>query len=119
MIKSIINTVQVRKMAIEAVEKALEECAFQHQCHNDTQTGWKANAQPELLTIGILFSTASGDIWCMPEIDLSSIHLIPTAHLDRTASRKRMAAMANSKTGIKTTSRKSKKTTKKTTRKKK
>jgi hypothetical protein len=90
--KSNIDSEQVKKIVIETVEKALEECAFQHQVNieapddpNDLQmkTGHflKYKEQPFELRMTLLFHFGEnikspnmpGMIYCQPIIDLTGI----------------------------------------------
>lgn len=80
--KSNINSDQVKKLIIEAVEKALEECAFQHQAtaDNPDSSNDRYRDQPSQLKLTFLFrfnqlsgQGVPGEIWCLPVIDLSQI----------------------------------------------
>jgi hypothetical protein len=92
--KSIINSEQVKKLVAEAVEKALIECATQHEANaeaymgNDCKTYQPsedmlkfANTPPEKLKLTFNFYWSKEDaskgqpteMFCQPVIDLTGI----------------------------------------------
>jgi hypothetical protein len=73
--KSIINSDKVKKLVAEAVEKALEECAFQHQSNIDNPDNWCKPYRTPVgkLTLTFSFKFNNGEIWCQPVINLTDI----------------------------------------------
>jgi hypothetical protein len=82
--KSVINSEEVKKLVAAAVEKAINECAFQHQANIDDPDTWNAvyvNAQPKLLKLKFEFEFEfenlsggkPGWIVCQPVIDLINL----------------------------------------------
>ena len=68
--KSNINSDGVKKLISEAVEKAIQECAKQHQYNVDAHP---YNSQPNQLKLTFSFKfDGSGEIQCQPVIDLSN-----------------------------------------------
>jgi len=92
--KSVINSEQVKKPMIRALEKALEECATQHELHGQPYEGFDnkteplpslglvepsdkskkfANSNPKQVKITIEFQFDETVLVCAPVIDLKDI----------------------------------------------
>jgi hypothetical protein len=78
--KSNINSEQVKKLVADAVEKALNQCAYQHDCNLEMGSSSHkiTNSQPVKLKLTFDFFWTSDerkipDMFCQPTIDLTVV----------------------------------------------